>query len=103
MHRILTASDDDQRLLVNWNNGCSVASRGADEETLHARLHFDVTVGTGALSIDLVEDIDEIAELLQAAREVVVEIDEEDDAKSSRGPECFARLQGIVYPLYCVC
>jgi hypothetical protein len=49
------------------------------------------------------EDIDDLAERLEAEGEVVVEMDEEDGAESSRCPECFVRLQGIVYPLYCLC
>jgi hypothetical protein len=55
-----------------------VDSRGADGEDLHARLHFNVTAGMGAMSVEVVEDIDDIASMLQAEGEVVVEIDEDE-------------------------
>ena len=79
MNLILTAYDEELRVLVNWDNVCYVESRGADGEDLHARLHFDVTAGTGALSLDVVEDIDDIASMLEAEGEPVVELEDEDE------------------------
>jgi hypothetical protein len=76
---ILTLYDEQQRVLINWANVCYVESRGADGEDLHARLHFNVTAGIGAMTVEVVEDIDDIASMLEAEDEVVVELDEEDD------------------------
>jgi hypothetical protein len=79
MNLILTAYDDELRVLVNWNNVCYVEARGADGEDLHARLHFNVTAGAGAMSLDVVEDIDDIASMLEAEGEAVVELEDEDE------------------------
>ena len=79
MNLILTAYDGEQRVLVNWNNVCYVDLRGADGEDLHARLHFNVTAGTGALSLEVVEDIDDLASMLESDSEVVVELEDEDE------------------------
>ncbi len=79
MNLILTAYEEELRVLVNWDNICYVESRGADGEDLHARLHFDVTAGTGALSLEVVEDIDDIASMLEAEGEAVVELEDEDE------------------------
>jgi hypothetical protein len=76
---ILTLYDEKQSVLINWANVCYVESRGADGEDLHARLHFNVTAGIGAMTVEVVEDIDDIASMLEAEDEVVVELDEEDD------------------------
>jgi hypothetical protein len=81
---ILTLYDEQQRVLINWNNVSYVDSRGADGD-LHARLHFNVTAGMGAMSVEVVEDIDDITSMLQAEGEVVVEIDEDDDDEDSDG------------------
>jgi hypothetical protein len=82
---ILTLYGEEQPVLINWNNVCYVDSRGADGEDLHARLHFNVTAGMGAMSVEVVEEIDDITSMLQAEGEVVVEIDEDDDDEDSDG------------------
>jgi hypothetical protein len=69
----------EQRVLVNWDNVCYVESRGADGEVLHARVHFNGTAGVGAMSIDVVEDIDDTASLLEDEGEAVVEVGDERD------------------------
>jgi len=82
---ILTLHGDEQRVLVNWNNVCYVESRGADGEDLYARVHFNVTAGTGAMSVEVVEDIDDIASLLEAEGEVVVEVGEDEEEDDEKG------------------
>jgi hypothetical protein len=76
---ILTAYDEETRVLVNWSNVCYVELRGADGEDMHARLHFNVTAGTGAMSLDVVEDIDDIASMLETEGEAVIELEDEDE------------------------
>ena len=79
MNLILTRYDEERSVLINWANVCYVESRGADGEDLYARVHFNVTAGTGAMSVEVVEDIDDIASMLETDGEVVIEAAEEDD------------------------
>jgi hypothetical protein len=76
---ILTLYGEGQSVLINWANVCYVESRGADGEDLYARIHFNVAAGMGALSVEVVEDIDDIASMLQAEGESIMEVDEEQD------------------------
>jgi hypothetical protein len=84
---ILTLHGDEQRVLANWNNVCYVESRGSDGENLHARVHFNGSGGVAAMSVAVMEDIDEIASLLEAADEVVVEVGEDGDDEGDKGAD----------------
>ena len=79
MNLLLTTSNGNDRVLVNWNTVCYVESRGTDGEAVHARLHFTVTAGIGALSVEVVEGLDDIASMLEAEGGVVVELEDEDE------------------------
>lgn len=79
MNLILTLYDEERSVLVNWNNVCYVETQGADGEDLHARVHFNVTAGTGDKVIEVRESLDDIASLLEAEGEAVLELDEEDE------------------------
>lgn len=79
MNLILTQYDDDRQILINWDNICYVEGQGADGEDLHARIHFNVTAGTGAKNIDVRESIDDIASMLEEEGEAVLELDDEDE------------------------
>jgi len=76
---MLTRHGDELRILVNWNNVCYVESQGDDGEDLHARVHFSAAAGMASMSVEVVEDIDDIASLLEAANEAVVELNGEDE------------------------
>ncbi len=75
----LATYDGGERILVNWDTVCYVEPRGAAGEDVHARLHFTVTAGMGAMGVEVVEDIDAIASMLEAEGEAVVELADEDE------------------------
>ena len=79
MNLILTLYDSGVRILVNWANVCYVETRGADGEEPHARIFFNVTAGTGAKEIEVEEDLDDIASMLEEEGESVFELDDEEE------------------------